>query len=40
MIFDDSHIKAGKIKITKHNEIAFLTTRILKINVRVQFTMM
>ena len=32
MIFDDSHIKGGKIKMTRHNEIAFLTPRILKIN--------
>ena len=31
-IFDDSHIKGGKIKITKHNEIAFLTAHILKTN--------
>ena len=33
LFFDDSHIKEGKIKITQHNEIAFLTTRILKINI-------
>ena len=31
-IFDDSHIKECKIKINKHNEIAILTARILKIN--------
>ena len=30
-IFDDSHIKAGKIEIP-NNQIAFLATRILKIN--------
>ena len=31
-IFDDRHIKGGKVKITKHNEKAFLTARTLKIN--------
>ena len=31
-IFDDSDTKERKIKITKHNKIALLTARILKMN--------